>query len=270
MASRSTDEEGFLLKRSGIVTLALVACLVIAAAAQSVRIPDPDLADYPLYELALLIPQIVTLSDVVEQSDLGSRHVASDDDWGSRQFALYVRGVLESLGYRASVGVSPTDPSRAWVVVELSLMSGTARVPVEATPPPGEPQTSLGSIPWQGGESGFRFDPAYTTYVPLPTPDNQPPQIWLYAPKSPLQEGQELTFRSTGSLDPDGEIVLYVWDYDDGKRAVTTVGTSVHVYGSGGFFTVRLTVIDDLGAPTVASARIYLLRKDQHCAACDI
>jgi hypothetical protein len=256
--------------RRMIGLLVVLLAFAVPALAQSIRISNPDLSNYQLDDLSLLIPQIVALSDAVENSGLGSRHIASSEDWDAEQFALYTRGVLESLGYEASLAASPTDPSRIWVIVKIPLWSTTARVPVDPTPPGEDPQTSLGSVPWQRGPSGFQFDSAYATYVPLPTPKNQPPHAELYPPKSPLQEGNQLTFRSVGSSDPDGRIVLYVWDYDDGTTSVTTDGTSVHVYGSGGGFTVRLTVIDDAGAMTKTSAHIYLLAEYQHCAACGI
>jgi len=58
----------------------------------------------------------------------------------------------------------------------------------------------------------------------------------------------EVQFNSTGSLDPDGVITKYFWDFGDGESA--TGPSSVHVYQNPGTYTVRLTVTDDSGTST--------------------
>ena len=53
-------------------------------------------------------------------------------------------------------------------------------------------------------------------------------------------------FDASGSIDSDGTIVSYAWDFGDGQ---TATGISVtHEYADNGSFTVRLVVTDDLGA----------------------
>ena len=57
--------------------------------------------------------------------------------------------------------------------------------------------------------------------------------------------GQTLTFLGTGSIDPDGEVVGYSWDFGDGT---TASGPRVsHAFARSGIHTVRLTVRDDTG-----------------------
>ncbi len=58
----------------------------------------------------------------------------------------------------------------------------------------------------------------------------------------------EVQFNATGSLDPDGAIIKYVWDFGDGESA--TGPSPDHVYQNPGTYTVRLTVIDDSGTST--------------------
>jgi len=58
--------------------------------------------------------------------------------------------------------------------------------------------------------------------------------------------GIAVTFDGSGSLDPDGSIVSYAWDFGDG-----TTGTGVspsHTYAAAGTYDVSLTVTDDSGA----------------------
>lgn len=53
-------------------------------------------------------------------------------------------------------------------------------------------------------------------------------------------------FDGTGSHDPDGQVLLYLWDFGDGT---TALGAKVsHLYASAGIYTVGLTVRDNLGA----------------------
>jgi len=53
-------------------------------------------------------------------------------------------------------------------------------------------------------------------------------------------------FSGSDSYDPDGQIVAYYWDYDDGSRGEGTY--SSNVYYEFGSYTVMLQVYDNLGA----------------------
>ena len=58
--------------------------------------------------------------------------------------------------------------------------------------------------------------------------------------------GLPILFDASASMDSDGTIVSYAWDFGDGQ---TGAGVSVtHAYANNGTFTVRLAVADDLGA----------------------
>jgi PKD repeat protein len=58
--------------------------------------------------------------------------------------------------------------------------------------------------------------------------------------------GQPVSFDGTGSSDPDGTIVAYVWNFGDGSTG--TGATPTHTYATGGVFTVSLMVTDNDGA----------------------
>jgi PKD repeat protein len=63
-------------------------------------------------------------------------------------------------------------------------------------------------------------------------------------------------FSGSGSSDPDGQIVSYLWDFDDGH---TGAGISPsHSYSITGTYTVTLTVTDDQGATDEDTAKVYI------------
>ncbi len=63
--------------------------------------------------------------------------------------------------------------------------------------------------------------------------------------------GVAVTFDGSGSSDPDGSIVSYVWDFGDGSTG-NGVAPS-HTYATSGTFTVSLTVTDNAGATDTAT-----------------
>ncbi|MCF7553846.1 LamG domain-containing protein [Pseudonocardia sp. WMMC193] len=58
-------------------------------------------------------------------------------------------------------------------------------------------------------------------------------------------DGLEVNVDGSGSIDPDGTIASYAWDFGDGGTA--TGVTATHTYGAAGTFTINLTVTDDKG-----------------------
>ena len=55
--------------------------------------------------------------------------------------------------------------------------------------------------------------------------------------------GQELTFVGSGSIDPDGDVIEYVWDFKDGASG--SGGQVAHSFDRPGTYHVRLLVRDD-------------------------
>ena len=53
-------------------------------------------------------------------------------------------------------------------------------------------------------------------------------------------------FDASASLDPDGAITSYVWEFGDGTSG--SGATASHTYSTGASYTVMLTVTDNAGA----------------------
>ncbi|MBW2257244.1 MAG: S8 family serine peptidase [Deltaproteobacteria bacterium] len=91
-------------------------------------------------------------------------------------------------------------------------------------------------------------DSTYTTITVDPI-TNAPPIAAMNAPYQ-TNLGTELFFDGTNSLDPDGTVVDWYWNFGDGTTS--TGSTASHTYAAAGEYPVALTVTDDLGAADVA------------------
>ncbi|MEM6628567.1 MAG: PKD domain-containing protein, partial [Bacteroidota bacterium] len=72
----------------------------------------------------------------------------------------------------------------------------------------------------------------------------QPTASFTSAPDS-INAPIEIGFDATTSVDPDGTILSYLWDFGDGNTG--TGVTTTHTYTSAGFYNAQLIVIDDGG-----------------------
>lgn len=66
-----------------------------------------------------------------------------------------------------------------------------------------------------------------------------------------IKKNEETTFDGAGSIDSDGTIVSYRWDFGDGTTGVGSL--AFHVYSREGSFTVTLTVTDNSGLSSSAT-----------------
>jgi hypothetical protein len=106
----------------------------------------------------------------------------------------------------------------------------------------------------QNGAQVAAFDasgPWLSTFTPTPPPPplNIPPN----ADFTFVAVGQTATFTDASS-DPDGTIASHAWDFGDG--AISGITSPVHRYASPGAYTVRLTVIDNAGAPSTRTQQV--------------
>ena len=68
--------------------------------------------------------------------------------------------------------------------------------------------------------------------------------------------GEAVSFSSSGSVDPDGNIVSYLWQFDDGSSS--SEANPSHTYSTSGTFAVTLTVTDDAGYQGLDTATVTI------------
>ncbi|MCF7891059.1 PKD domain-containing protein [Candidatus Bipolaricaulota bacterium] len=77
-------------------------------------------------------------------------------------------------------------------------------------------------------------------------PTNQEPSASFSANPTSGNASLEVTCDASNSSDPDGSIISYDWDFDDGSNGSGEIAT--HTYDSAGNYTAELTVTDNDGA----------------------
>src|SRR6185503_17808334 len=69
-------------------------------------------------------------------------------------------------------------------------------------------------------------------------------------------EGSSVALDGSGSSDPDGDALIYAWDFGDGASA--TGAKASHTYADNGTYTATLTVTDSQGAQTAANVQVTI------------
>lgn len=90
---------------------------------------------------------------------------------------------------------------------------------------------------------------------------NLPPTAVIKASTTSPKQNQVVTFDASSSKDPEagtgGGLVGYLWDYGDGKMALTTTPTTTHSYTDVGSYNAKVTTVDNFQA-TATSAPVTL------------
>jgi hypothetical protein len=95
-------------------------------------------------------------------------------------------------------------------------------------------------------------------------PNVSPEAAFIFTPVSPIVAGSTVVvFNAAASLDSDGQIASYVWNFGDGSREETVGGSTLtHVFPNTPAtclsitYAVLLTVIDNSGARGTANQNV--------------
>jgi len=238
----------------------LFSAVVVGAALPEVV--QPNVAARSAAELAILKQGITTLNAKLSDTELASRRRFASGDWLSLNFARYTAGRLAELGYATQIvhQAGWPDGVHAWVLAGIPLASGTAWVPVEASPELNQIQRRLGHVPSSADSGGNPlYDPRYISFSEVVTlPPNLPPIANIRPGGAFFGVGEMIKLMALGTNDPDGEIVLYRWNYGDGNTAVLTSAIARYAYSRPGAYAVTMTVIDNGGKSASASVTLQV------------
>lgn len=92
--------------------------------------------------------------------------------------------------------------------------------------------------------------------ITVTEPPNSPPVAAIGSSGTGGQAPYTVNFSGTGSSDPDGTIVSYLWDFGNDRTATTPTGSAT--YTQPGTYTVSLTVTDNRGATNTATRQIVV------------
>ena len=96
-----------------------------------------------------------------------------------------------------------------------------------------------------------------TTTVTVVVNELQPPVAVANATPDGTKAPLGVLFSSVGSTDPDGSIIGYSWDFDDGSPLSTSANPS-HLYTVAGTYDATLTVTDDDFLTTTATVPVIV------------
>ena len=239
-------------------TLAILILMSLVAAGWAASGAQPEVLQpesYSVSQRGTLSAATTELEERLSDSLLGSQRRLGERAWTSQEFSAFTAGALTQLGYETVVVSGQWSGERhAWVLVEIDVGDdATAWVPVEATPAPGAVQGSLGHVAWGGGglyaESYLQYD------LVLDLVSNLAPAAIVSLPTTAPLTGEFANFLALQSRDPDGEIILYIWEVEGDRRPTLTKSWSYdRAFEQEGSYTLTLTVVDNRGARTSAAA----------------
>ncbi len=252
-----------------LVPLVVLLLLLPAASVLGGDLPQvlqPNTTAYSATEVATLTQAIAALEEMLNGYNLASRRYFPDE-WTSRNFAMYTAGVLSEKSYETVLvsGGGWPDGVHTWVLVGVLPGASTSWIPIEATPEQGEGQQTLGYIPSTTDAAGeLWFEESYLNFSDvLQLSSNLPPIANIRPPAPPITTDKTLTFMAISSYDPDGEIVLYLWDFGDGETKAATSWRVRHKFRRDGNYVVTLTVVDNLGKKASAEMRLFVMELEE-------
>jgi len=257
-------------KRAFLFVLSLFLLTLPVLSDELPQVLQPNETAYSAFGVATLTQAIKALETTLNNYNLGSRRYFASDQWSSRDFAAYTAGTLSEMGYEAVLVSGPGWPegTHTWLLVGIPLGGSAAWVPVEASPQAGQSQKTLGYIPSYTNEAGnLWFEVDYLDFNEVvELPPNLPPVARIRSPSGAIKTGEATKFLAIASYDPDPdgrEIVLYRWDFGDGKTRISTTWAVRHKFDERGTYTVSLTVIDSRGKGTMTSITLRVVDQNE-------
>lgn len=253
------------MTKSVAPVLAVLCVISLVALADSVSIVPLDELTLSPSERALLNAHITQLEQTLADNTLGSLMLHGVNGWDSSMFVTYTGGSLAERGYevRLASGLGEAGDSYAWVLVGLPVESQLVWIPINAVPPIGTLQHSLGTIPWENGETSnhSRFQSTYTQPVEMHTlPHNKPPVAQpLRLDSTVFRIGDSIVASAFASFDPDGDIVLYRWCLDDTACESASFWRRLMTFGTPGHHLITLFVVDQGGRSASSAASLLVI-----------
>ena len=254
--------------RRSIIGILLVCSLSLLIVAQEIPIvSQPREAGYSPAQLSELDGAIKQLQRGLSNSNLGSQKELGTGGWTPEKLAAYTAGNLERLGYQVAIVSRQTQEGRTkiWVVVRADLGGAIAWIPVEPLPNGDIYQANLGDVPLI---AALIYDSSYLLYdAVVELPSNIPPTAVIREPVSDIVEDDTSAWFGNGSVDPDGEIVLFQWTFGEDVQRMTPSISAWYTFDVGGIiYPITLTVTDSRGAQASTSTTLYVLTLEEEAA----
>jgi parallel beta-helix repeat protein len=167
----------------------------------------------------------------------------------------------ENVGLSVTLWVTVVDPDNS-IIPEVTFYNAVDNVKIG---------TARNVVNRQNASVSFRlpFDTTYAWYATAndSLQENQS-DIWFFTTKQRPPENQKpvanpggpyesmlnqsVSFNGSNSIDPDGTIIFYRWNFGDGSSQILDK-TPKHFYNDPGVYTVTLTVVDDDGRSSMAN-----------------
>lgn len=129
--------------------------------------------------------------------------------------------------------------------------------------PPGSPRYVEYPSGAGGNSSGWPGPPNYIDPCPAPSAWGhlkllqRPTASFTYSPDIP-DVNETVTFDASVSQDPDGSIISYTWNFDDGNVTTVNATTITHAFSTVGSYDVNLTVTDNDGLNASVVHTVYV------------
>jgi len=128
-----------------------------------------------------------------------------------------------------------------------------------------QPQNQISPMPFNTGIIGGTNARSEPEQAEKAAPNNnqsapnQPPIAQFVFSSTNYYAGESIAFNAASSSDPDGQIILYQWNFGNNQTFSVSQPATTHSYAVAGEYLIELTVFDEQNASAVASSTISIL-----------